>query len=85
MSNLGDLNRHLFEQLGRLNDKNLKGDALKEEMDRSKAMTDVSKQIIDSHNTHLEAVKLIATYKGLGDQKPAELSSSLEMKGVQAN
>ncbi|MCG7219514.1 MULTISPECIES: hypothetical protein [Acinetobacter] len=85
MSNLGDLNRHLFEQLGRLNDKNLKGDALKEEMDRSKAMTDVSKQIIDSHNTHLEAVKLIATYKGLGDQKPAELSSSLEMKDVQAN
>ena len=85
MSNLGDLNRHLFEQLGRLNDKNLKGDALKEEMDRSKAMTDVSKQIIDSHNTHLEAVKLIATYKGLGDQKPAELRSSLEMKDVQAN
>lgn len=85
MSNLGDLNRHLFEQLGRLNDKNLKGDALKEEMDRSKAMTDVSKQIIDSHNTHLEAVKLIATYKGLGDQKPSELSSSLEMKDVQAN
>ncbi len=85
MSNLGDLNRHLFEQLGRLNDKNLKGDALKEEMDRSKAMTDVSKQIIDLHNTHLEAVKLIATYKGLGDQKPAELSSSLEMKDVQAN
>lgn len=85
MSNLGDLNRHLFEQLGRLNDKNLKGDALKEEMDRSKAMTDVSKQIIDSHNTHLEAVKLIATYKGLGEQKPAELSSSLEMKDVQAN
>lgn len=85
MSNLSDLNRHLFEQLGRLNDKNLKGDALKEEMDRSKAMTDVSKQIIDSHNTHLEAVKLIATYKGLGDQKPAELSSSLEMKDVQAN
>lgn len=85
MSNLGDLNRHLFEQLDRLNDKNLKGDALKEEMDRSKAMTDVSKQIIDAHNTHLEAVRLIANYKGLGDQKPAELSSSLEMKDVQTN
>ena len=85
MSNLGDLNKHLFQQLDRLNNKDLKGDALKEEMDRAKAMTDVSKQIIDSHNTHLEAVKLIATYKGLGDQKPAELSSSLEMKDVQAN
>ncbi|KAF1018426.1 MAG: hypothetical protein GAK29_04254 [Acinetobacter bereziniae] len=85
MSNLGDLNRHLFEQLNRLNDNNLKGDALKEEMDRTKAITDVSKRIIDAHNTHLEAVKFIATYKGLGDQKPAELSSSLEMKDVQAN
>ncbi|MBJ9954381.1 hypothetical protein I5735_15220 [Acinetobacter baumannii] len=85
MSNLGELNKHLFEQLNRLNNKDLKGDALKEEMDRSKAMAEMSKQIIDSHNTHLEAVKLIATYKGLGNQQPAVLSNSLEMKDVESD
>ena len=85
MSDLGDLNNILFQQLNRLNDQNLKGDALKEELDRSKAINDVSRQVIEAHNTHLEAVKLIATYKGLGNQQPATLSNTLEMKDVKTN
>lgn len=43
---LGDLNNLLFEELERLNDDELKGDELHEEMDRAKAMGCVAEQII---------------------------------------
>lgn len=43
---LGDLNNLLFEELERLNDDELKGDDLHEEMDRAKAMGCVAEQII---------------------------------------
>ncbi len=55
---LGDLNNHLFEQLERLNDEELKGDSLKEEIMRAKAVTDIASKIIDNANTVLDAKKL---------------------------
>lgn len=48
---LGDLNNHLFAELERLSDEELKGDELVEEMNRAKSITDVSTQIIS--NTHV--------------------------------
>lgn len=54
---LTDLNNHLFEQLERLNDEELKGDNLKEEIMRAKSMTDIASTIIDNANLVLEATK----------------------------
>lgn len=54
---LGDLNNHLFAQLERLNDEDLKGDELKEEITRAKAVTDVATKIIANGNLVLQGQK----------------------------
>lgn len=63
MSTLKDLNKHLFDQLDRL----AKADKseLETEAKRAQTISQVSENIIDAHKTQLEAVKLIAEYKGL--------------------
>lgn len=59
---LGDLNNHLFMQLERLNDEDLKGDKLTEEIERSKAITNVAKEIIANANIVLQAKKYTTEY-----------------------
>lgn len=54
---LGNLNNHLFEELERLNDEDLKGEALKEEITRAKAIAAISQNIINNANTVLNAEK----------------------------
>jgi hypothetical protein len=57
-----DLNNHLFEQLERLNDDNLKGDDLDREIRRTDSMVKVSQSIIETANVSLQAAKLMAEY-----------------------
>lgn len=61
---LGDLSLHLFAQLERLNDEELKGEELKEELMRAKAITDIAGKIIDNANTVLDAEKFKAETLG---------------------
>lgn len=56
---LGDLNTHLFAQLERLSDEELKGEKLLEEITRAKSVTSVASQIISNGSLVLGARKLI--------------------------
>lgn len=64
---LGDLNNHLFEQLERLNDENIKGEELKEEIVRAKAVTGIASQIIANGTLVLKGRHIQLEYGVDGD------------------
>lgn len=68
---MSDLNDHLFEQMERLNDDDLKEDDLKREIMRSKAMTGIANQIINNARTCVDGMK--AFNEGLIKKAPAML------------
>jgi len=55
---LGDLHNHLFAQLERLSDEDIKGEQLKEEIKRSHAINQVATQIIKNGHLVLSAKRL---------------------------
>lgn len=54
---LSDLNNHLFAELERLSDEDLKGEELQEEIGRAKAVTNVAAQIIQNGTLVLKATQ----------------------------
>lgn len=66
---LSDLNNHLFEQLERLNDETLKGEALQEERERAKSMANIAQTIINNGELALKAQKHFDEY-GKANQIP---------------
>jgi hypothetical protein len=52
-----DLNNHLFEEIERLNDEELEGDKLDQEIKKSKAITDVAQTIVNNAKLMLDAQK----------------------------
>lgn len=56
-NNLGKLNNYLFDQMDRLNEPDLEGDSLKEEIERAKAIKDVATSIISNGKLVLDAEK----------------------------
>ena len=57
---LVDLNNHLYAQLERLSDEDLKGEELMAEISRSQAVTNVAKQIINNGSLVLHAHKAVS-------------------------
>lgn len=66
---LVDLNNHLFEELERLNDENLKGEELQEERERAKSMANIAQTIINNGELALKAQKHFDEY-GKADHIP---------------
>lgn len=62
MNKISDLNNHLFAQLEKLSDDELTGDKLKEEIERAKAITSISNNIIQTGKLALEAEQFISEY-----------------------
>ena len=75
MSTLQDLDTHLFSQMQRLDNADLCGDNLEKEIERTEALTKISKSIVESATLQLNAVKLKAEYLGL---KKGEMPALLE-------
>lgn len=68
-----DLNNHLFEQLERLNDDELKGADLAEEIERARAMSAIATQIIANGSLALKAKAIQDGALGANFQLPALL------------
>lgn len=77
---LTDLNNILFEQIERLNDDDLHGDALKQQIKRSQAIESVAGMIIANANTVLKAEKMKMDY-ALNDRDPNQVPEMLRIEG----
>lgn len=67
---LSDLNNHLFAQLERLNDENLEGEKLEDEIKRSKAVGNIAKGIISNGKLLLESKKYFDEMGLKSEQQP---------------
>ncbi len=68
---LSDLNNHLFAQLERLNDETMQGEQLQEEIERSRAVTEVAREIVSNASLVLKAH--MAAHNTLGASMPKML------------
>lgn len=76
---LTDLNNILFEQIERLNDDDLHGEALKQQIKRSQAIENVAGMIIANANTVLKAEKLKMVY-AMDDRDPSQVPEMLRIE-----
>lgn len=79
---ISDLNNHLFVQLERLSDEELKGEDLDREVKRADAIVKVSEQLVRSATVSLKAAELSAN-SSLG-RAAVERLPLLESKAVEA-
>ena len=75
---LGDLTNHLFAELERLGDESLSGDALRDEIERARAVSDVAAAVISNANTMLKVVKMKADHGLSRGAVPRELGGGSE-------
>jgi|BioPla2DNA2_1021312.scaffolds.fasta_scaffold34205_2 hypothetical protein len=84
---LGDLNNHLFAQLERLGDEDIKGEKLQEEISRAKAISSIAAQIISNGSLVLRGKELQLEYgldtedSGKGKKKMPKMLKADFLKG----
>ncbi len=76
-NSLGDLQNHLFAQLERLGDEDLKGDNLQEEINRANAISDIATQVIANSNLVLKAMTFTQEY-GVGSEGSKKMPAMLK-------
>lgn len=74
---LGDLNNHLFAQLEKLGDDDLKGSELEAEIKRSEAMAKIGEQIIKTGELQLKAIQHMDEY---GYERKKAVPEMLEVR-----
>ena len=67
---IADLNNHLFMQLERLNDENIKPEEMELEIKKAAAVSKVASQIINSNKLVLDAAKLVGN--GIASNLPEQ-------------
>ena len=75
-----ELSSALFDELKRLGDESLTADELKSEIERAKAVSNVSQQILQGVSLSLEAEKIIGEYDSARNVKVTDFF--LEQKGI---
>lgn len=75
---LVDLNNHLFEQLEKLNDDDLTGEALDTEIKRAETMSKISEQIVKAGELQLKSMKHMDAY---GYERKKVVPDMLEVHG----
>lgn len=73
---LSDLNNHLFAQLERLNEEGISQEELKSEIERSKAIAVISKNIIENAKTTLQGIKVVQNEISKGQAVPDQFKIS---------
>lgn len=75
---LGDLNNHLFAQLVKMDDDELTGEQLDNEIRRAEAMAKISEQIIKTGELQFRAMKHMDEY---GYEREKAVPDMLEVRG----
>lgn len=75
---LGDLNNHLFAQLEKMDDDELIGEQLDNEIRRTEAMAKISEQIIKNGELQFRAMKHMDEY---GYERQKAIPDMLEVRG----
>ncbi len=78
---IGDLNNHLFSEIERLSDEDLKGNELEVEINRARAVTGVAKEIIAAGKLVLGAKKVALEYRLDGKADMPEMLGASSGKG----
>ena len=72
-TSLSALNNLLFEQLEAVTNPDLKGDELKQEIERSKAVAGIASQVVQGAKIELDAIKFGTEYMDYSEVKRSDM------------